>query len=610
MKTLRVFYLVMILLALFALAPMQSASAAPSQAVPAAPTLVSPSNALLPQSVGWRPTLKWKFVTGAQSYELQIASSSSFSTIVFPTGTSFLNVGNVLEFTPDGDLPANKKLYWRVRAVNADGAGKWSSARYFYTRPHPVTAGFDYSPKSIAGDTSASLRPTLTWDKSENVTKYTLEVATDTAFKKKAVSKTVSVSSSTNPVTYTLTSDLKPGIVYYWRVLSQGTYAKSSYSATQTFMTPIDPPKIPVQVAPLNKTLAVYNPVLSWKPLIASPGRTLEYQIQLSTSSKFATITRNYPGITGDPVPSTTNLGFTIPEELTAGTYYWRIRAVDDRGVMGNWSKIYYFKTPATIQITVIDAALYSIGTTQALEGVNVTVSGVTPTAYVSGEDPIVIRFVSTGKHTVSLTSPDFLNYKKTESISAGRMYNLVYQFKRRPIRLELTWAKTPTDLDTHLWLPTEYLQYHVYPDRRGSTSKVPWAYIDKDAFGTATSKTEKLTIQQRFPGIYTFAVFNYSRDGKWETSGTEKDINGKNKGARVVMYKLDATGKIWQMYGNPVYVVKEGVTEYQGKWWHVFDIDGATGEISGTPPTILNVVQIESPGPYDQFGGTALEPK
>lgn len=615
-KTLRVFYVIMAMLMLFALAPMQSASATPSQAVPSAPTLVSPSNALLPEPVGWRPTLKWKFVTGAESYELQVATSSSFSTIVFPSAAPFLNVGNVLEFTPDGDLPGNKKLYWRVRAVNADGAGKWSTARYFYTRPHPVSSGFGVEPSlplvpPATDVTVAAMRPILSWDRSENVTKYTLHVATDASFKKIKINKTISVSASLALVSYEVTSDLLPGIQYWWRVQARGSFgANSAYSAVQTFFTPIDPPKVPVQVAPLNKTVAVYNPALVWKPVVAGAGRTIEYHIQLSTSSKFSVITRDYMSITGDPVTGSTNLSFTIPEELPAGTYYWRIRAVDDRGVIGNWSKSYYFKTPATIQLTVIDAALYSIGTTQPLEGVNVTISGVTPTAYVSGEDPIVIRFVSSGSHTVSLTSPDFLNYKKTESISAGKLYNLVYQFKRRPIRLELTWAKTPTDLDMHLWLPQDYLQYHVYPDRRGSTTKVPWAYISKDVFGTATTKTETLTIQQRFPGVYTFAVFNFSRDGKWETSGTEKTLAGTNKGARVIMYKLDAAGKVWQRYGDPVYVVKDGVTEYQGKWWHVFDIDGTTGEITGTPPTVLNVVQIDSPGQYDQLGGTALEPK
>ena len=80
--------------------------------------------------MGWRPTLKWKTVTGATSYELQIGTGKTFSTIVLPTPPAVvINVGNVLEFTPDNDLPANSRLYWHVRAVNGDGAGKWSSAR-------------------------------------------------------------------------------------------------------------------------------------------------------------------------------------------------------------------------------------------------------------------------------------------------------------------------------------------------------------------------------------------------------------------------------------------------------------------------------------------------
>lgn len=590
MKNLRLFNLLVAVIFLFALVPAHSVSAADSQAVPGAPTLVSPAaDSTLPTTVGWRPTLKWKVVTGATSYELQIGTSKTFSTIVYPSAPAVVhNVGNALEFTLDTDLPGNSRLYWRVRAVNADGAGKWSSARSFYTRPKPVTSGFVNGPMALDGLTVNSLRPTFEWDSSENVTKYTLHIALVDTFSSIKVNKTFIVKAGTHPVTYTLDKDLAQNTTYYWRVQAVGTKGKSEFSPVQQFTTPDQPPKAPGMVSPRNVTVKVYNPDLVWYPVVPLAGHTLVYDIQLSTSSKFVTIFREYNGI-GETT-------YTIPEELDAGQYYWRVRARDDREIVSNWSASTYFKTPPTVVLRVIDAAQYSIGKQEGVEGINVSWAGL-PAPLVTDEDGVVtVRFAPTGSRKISLSGADFLNYSKSQSYAAGKLYQITYQIKRRPMRLDLVWGKVPSDLDMHLWLPGEFVEYHIYPDRKGNTKALPWAKIDKDAFGTATTKSERLTIQNRFPGTYTFAVFNYSRNGSWEDSN-----------ARVTIYKMTADGKTWQQMGDPINVVKIGGI-YNGKWWHVFDIDGARGTVVGD--VVINTVQIESPGPYDKFGGTAELPK
>lgn len=590
MKNIRLFNLLVALIFLVALVPAHSVSAATSQAVPAAPTLVSPAaDSTLPTTVGWRPTLKWKTVTGATSYELQIGTGKTFSTIVYPALPDVVrNVGNVLEFTLDADLPPNSRLYWHVRAVNGDGAGKWSSYRSFYTRPWPVTENFVVSPMANDGVTVAALRPTFEWDRSPNVTKYTLQISLFDTFKSIKVNKTFSVPAGTDSVAYTLTSDLAQNTTYYWRVQAVGAKAKSDFSAVQQFTTPETPPKAPSLIAPKNKTVTVYNPELSWYPVVPLAGHTIEYNIQLSNSSKFATILTRYEGI-----DATT---FTIPVELDAGKYYWRVQAIDDRGVVSNWSSGAYFNTPATVVLRVIDAAQYSLGTQEGVQGIDVSWAGLAAPLVTDADGYVTVRFAPTGSRKISLSGEDFLNYSKTQSYSAGKLYQITYQIKRRPMRLDLTWAKVPSDLDMHLWLPGDFIEYHIYPDRKGNTKAIPWAKIDKDAFGTATTKTERLTIQNRFPGTYTFAVFNYSRNGSWEDSN-----------ARVTIYKLSANGKTWQQMGETITVLKPG-GNYNGKWWHVFDIDGARGTVDGD--VVINTVQIESPGPYDKFGGTADLPK
>lgn len=598
----RLINLFVAVLFLCALVPAHNVSAAPSQAVLAAPVLTAPANGLLAVDVGLRPTLKWNAVAGADSYEIQIATTSSYSNIIYPAAPALTrNVGNVLQFALDQDMPANSRLYWRVRAMDAippadPQAGRWSSSRYFYTRPLPVTDGFYNGPMANDGLTTAALRPTIEWDKSENVTKYILQVATNPAFTTPKVNKTIVYPATLNPLSYLLTADLPADTLHYWRVMSYGTYAKSDWSTVQTFTTPVNPPQVPVPTAPLNKILTTYSPQLTWNPVIPVPGRTITYEVQLSLSSTFATVYFDESSVS--------DAFFTIPDELPAATYYWRVLARDDRGVVSNWSKIYNFKTPATVVIHVMDASLFSVGTSMGIDGITVKMAGVTGTMTTADGGFVTIKSAPTGSRRIDLSGTDYLNFYKTQSIAAGRLYQFDYQIKRRPIRIDLTWGQLPSDLDVHLWTPIGTPEIHIYPDRRGSISASPWARVEKDSFGTATPKTERITIQDRFPGTYLFAVFNYGRNGTWELSGTEKDGLGVNKGAKVVMYKVDATGKIWQAYA-PIYVVKPG-GNYDGKWWSVFELDGNTGEIS----LIINQVMIESPGSYDKLGGTALEPK
>src|SRR5690606_25939874 len=100
----------------------------------AAPNLVSPVNFSTDVSV--RPTLDWGGIMGAESYRVQVSTSSSFSNLVFEQdgidGTSVQVC----------DLLNNTVYYWRVRASNTAGEGDWSSIWRFTTvgAPLPVPA--------------------------------------------------------------------------------------------------------------------------------------------------------------------------------------------------------------------------------------------------------------------------------------------------------------------------------------------------------------------------------------------------------------------------------------------------------------------------------------
>lgn len=92
---------------------------------PVAPTLSSPANGATNQPSAI--TFTWAATTGATSYKIQIASSSSFTTTLID------NSGITATSYPASDIPLATILYWRVQASNGTGTSPWSSVRSFTT---------------------------------------------------------------------------------------------------------------------------------------------------------------------------------------------------------------------------------------------------------------------------------------------------------------------------------------------------------------------------------------------------------------------------------------------------------------------------------------------
>ena len=85
-----------------------------------APALVSPTNGAVGLTLPL--VLNWSGVAGATGYVLEIATDTSFSTMVLSDASL---VGSTRQVN---NLPRNAKLYWRVRTRNVAGAGPGSAA--------------------------------------------------------------------------------------------------------------------------------------------------------------------------------------------------------------------------------------------------------------------------------------------------------------------------------------------------------------------------------------------------------------------------------------------------------------------------------------------------
>lgn len=70
------------------------------------------------------------------AYRFQVADSESFSNIV-SSGTGSVDASNIVRYTVEPALTANKRYVWRLRAEMNDAVGPWSNVGAFTT----VTAG-------------------------------------------------------------------------------------------------------------------------------------------------------------------------------------------------------------------------------------------------------------------------------------------------------------------------------------------------------------------------------------------------------------------------------------------------------------------------------------
>ena len=96
--------------------------------IPGTPSPTAPVDG----SMGQAPTstLTWSAVTGAASYDIQVASDPGFGTIVASaTGLT------AASYTPTSSLVGDTVYYWRVRANNVCGVGPWAATSAFRTDP-------------------------------------------------------------------------------------------------------------------------------------------------------------------------------------------------------------------------------------------------------------------------------------------------------------------------------------------------------------------------------------------------------------------------------------------------------------------------------------------
>jgi hypothetical protein len=96
------------------------------------------------------------------------------------------------------------------------------------------------------------------------------------------------------------------------------------------------PPTAPVLSSPSNGATVGSRPSFSWSASSDSASGVDSYTLEIDTSTSFSTANlKRYSGIV--------TTSFTLPVDLSSGTWYWRVRAKDKAGNNGSWSSTWSF---------------------------------------------------------------------------------------------------------------------------------------------------------------------------------------------------------------------------------------------------------------------------
>lgn len=192
---------------------------------PAAFTLTSPANTAT--GVALQPNFTWAASTGADTYTLEVATDSGFSSIVVSqTGLVATN------YMPGSPLTGGTNYFWRVKAINGGGTTTSTAAPFSFQTLTTGPGGFSLLVPDD-GWLGVSRNPYFLWDDAAGATSYTLELASDPAF-----SSLVCEVSGIPGSSFGSTLDLDPSTTYYWRVTAvNGTGTTMATGAPFSFTT-------------------------------------------------------------------------------------------------------------------------------------------------------------------------------------------------------------------------------------------------------------------------------------------------------------------------------------------------------------------------------------
>ncbi len=281
--------------------------------------LTSPSNgSTLSRTI--KPTLDWDYINDGDYYEYQYDLSPDFDSPELSTGYVAVGTSEVELTEP---LRFGETYYWRVREYTSIDTTPWSATWSFNT-PGEIAL---VSPAN--GSTlSRTLNPTLDWDYINGGDMYEYQYDLSPDFDSPEL---VTGQRAVGTSEIEITTPLRFGATYYWRVREYTAIDTTPWSETWSFNTPGEI----VLVSPSNGATNVgASTTLDWDYI---RGGSL-YEYQYDTCSTF-----DSPGLaTGTIAVGTSQV--SVSGLRFGTTYYWRVRETSPVDTT-DWSEVWHFTT-------------------------------------------------------------------------------------------------------------------------------------------------------------------------------------------------------------------------------------------------------------------------
>ena len=277
-------------------------------ALPARPLLLTPTNAA--QNVLLPPNATWDTTTAATSFRVQVATDTNFASIVTDDSSVVANNKSL------SSAAYGTKYFWRVRAKNSNGIGKFSLINSFTTAVQAPTTPTLVSPANAA--TGIDTVPTFVWNKVTGAATYRLVVATDTTFGSGIFLNDSTITDSTRVV-----HGLALGTKYFWHVSATNGGGTSSFSSTRSLTTITGTPVAPTLLSPAAS--AVDQPVALTLRWSRTTPVAQTYHVQVSTDQTFATNVVVNDSTLTDTTKAVSGLA-------NSTHYYWRVSGKNASG--------------------------------------------------------------------------------------------------------------------------------------------------------------------------------------------------------------------------------------------------------------------------------------
>lgn len=296
-------------------------------AQPVAPTLTLPANNSV--KVSMAPDLVWNSASMVDSFQLQIATDTLFTTPLFDT-----TQGNVNVYTASGKLNNYVVYYWRVRGKDIIGFGDWSEAGSFRTIDKAADAPKLLTPSNNAK--SGPIFPDFIWGSVTRASRYQIQMSSSPNFASNKLDSIVD--GGKQLIAYTTNDTLKTDSIYYWRARTENEVGWGNWSNSASFSVSFLPPSIPAQYMPANNsTNQALNGLIDW----STSSNATRYRLILATDRNLTNI------LVRDSLILKSSFQLPIENLLldSSRDYYWTVAAGNDDDFYSRNSDTFKFST-------------------------------------------------------------------------------------------------------------------------------------------------------------------------------------------------------------------------------------------------------------------------